>query len=295
MAVAVVGSNGVCSGVEVGRFREQQSNGYLRWRRVDDVSGGSDKNLSFITRGRRREGEGEEEEEEEEVGWIARGGGRGRGGLDCPLYKSAETRDGHTWSSHSSNSHHNLPHKMKVLCALLMSFLALVAGEKLKDANGDAEGAANTRFFGGPPLHAQVPPLHAHGPPLHAQGPPLHAHGPPLHAQGPPVVPPGLGGHVLPVLGGAVPPVAPSSDCRYWCKTPEGAAYCCETTNQVADPIATQIVKPGICPPVRPVCPRIFGPPITCSNDGACSSVDKCCFDRCLKEHVCKAPLGFGR
>ncbi|XP_076030889.1 uncharacterized protein LOC143019075 [Oratosquilla oratoria] len=107
---------------------------------------------------------------------------------------------------------------------------------------------------------------------------------------------PGFGG-VNPGFGGANPVSggAPSSGCRYWCKTPEGAAYCCENVNQPTNPIATQVVKPGQCPPVRPVCPRVSGPPATCSNDGVCGGADKCCFDRCLGEHVCKPPLGFGR
>ncbi|XP_076030953.1 uncharacterized protein LOC143019146 [Oratosquilla oratoria] len=109
-------------------------------------------------------------------------------------------------------------------------------------------------------------------------------------------VSPGIIGGVSPGLtGGLGSVVAPTSGCRYWCRTPEGAAYCCENVNQPTNPIATQVVKPGQCPPVRPVCPRVSGPPVTCSNDGACGGVDKCCFDRCLGEHVCKPPLGFGR
>ncbi|XP_037792135.1 glycine-rich cell wall structural protein 1-like [Penaeus monodon] len=102
---------------------------------------------------------------------------------------------------------------------------------------------------------------------------------------------------VNPGFGGVNPaftPVAPPSTCRYWCRTPEGQAYCCENINQPQS--AAGVVKPGFCPPVRPVCPlRSFQPPFTCSNDGACGGIDKCCFDRCLGEHVCKAPLGIGR
>ncbi|XP_069993136.1 uncharacterized PE-PGRS family protein PE_PGRS46-like [Penaeus vannamei] len=113
---------------------------------------------------------------------------------------------------------------------------------------------------------------------------------------------PALGGlAVNPIHGGGldigpgiVSPVAPPSTCRYWCRTPEGQAYCCENINQPQS--AAGVVKPGFCPPVRPVCPlRSFQPPFTCSNDGACGGIDKCCFDRCLGEHVCKPPLGIGR
>ncbi|XP_076048425.1 uncharacterized protein LOC143029597 [Oratosquilla oratoria] len=89
---------------------------------------------------------------------------------------------------------------------------------------------------------------------------------------------------------GPPPHSRPGATCRYWCKTPEGAAYCCEGSNRPTGPLT---VKPGFCPPVRPVCPpvRSFpGPPVTCSNDGSCGGADKCCFDRCLGEHVCKAP-----
>ncbi|XP_042883940.1 glycine-rich cell wall structural protein 1-like [Penaeus japonicus] len=107
----------------------------------------------------------------------------------------------------------------------------------------------------------------------------------------------GGGFGVGPGIGGIVPgisPVAPPSACRYWCRTPEGQAYCCENISQPQS--AAGVVKPGFCPPVRPVCPlRSFQPPFTCSNDGACGGIDKCCFDRCLGEHVCKPPLGIGR
>ena len=103
----------------------------------------------------------------------------------------------------------------------------------------------------------------------------------------------GFNGGLNSGFGGGV--AKPSSGCRYWCRTPQGQAYCCEGENEPQS--AVGIVKPGRCPPVRPVCPptRSFGPPQTCSNDGACGGFDKCCFDTCLQEHVCKAPLGYGR
>ena len=84
------------------------------------------------------------------------------------------------------------------------------------------------------------------------------------------------------------------ASCRYWCRTPQGQVYCCEGANQQQSFVG---FKPGRCPPVRPVCPptRNFGPPSSCSNDGSCAGVDKCCFDTCLQQHTCKAPFGFGR
>ncbi|XP_066969321.1 uncharacterized PE-PGRS family protein PE_PGRS54-like [Macrobrachium rosenbergii] len=105
----------------------------------------------------------------------------------------------------------------------------------------------------------------------------------------------GLGG--LGGIGGigGIGAVRPPSDCRYWCRTPQGQAYCCESALEPQS--FAGVVKPGFCPPVRPVCPpvRNFLPPAPCSNDGACGGVDKCCFDTCLQQHVCKPPLGFGR
>ncbi|KAG7170694.1 putative uncharacterized crustin 7-like [Homarus americanus] len=40
---------------------------------------------------------------------------------------------------------------------------------------------------------------------------------------------------------------------------------------------------------------RSLGPPSPCKSDFVCSGADKCCFDKCLQEKVCKAPSGFGR
>ncbi|CAL4178570.1 unnamed protein product, partial [Meganyctiphanes norvegica] len=82
-----------------------------------------------------------------------------------------------------------------------------------------------------------------------------------------------------------------SGSCRYWCRTPQGQAYCCEGGNEVA---SLPTVKPGQCPPVRPQCPPTrlgFRPPQQCSNDSRCPGVEKCCFDTCLQHHTCKAPI----
>ncbi|XP_064114744.1 elastin-like [Macrobrachium nipponense] len=100
------------------------------------------------------------------------------------------------------------------------------------------------------------------------------------------------GGGILPGHGGiGLGPgaVGSSATCRYWCKTPENQAYCCEGNNELP---TLPFVKPGVCPPVRPQCPpvRNFGPPEPCSNDSKCAGVDKCCYDRCLEQHVCKPP-----
>ena len=84
-----------------------------------------------------------------------------------------------------------------------------------------------------------------------------------------------------------------STGCRFWCRTPQGQAYCCEDVNQAQTQVVT---KPGVCPPIRPSCPptRSF-PPASCSNDGSCVGVDKCCFDTCIQQHTCKPPQGIGR
>merc|ERR1712183_1195065 len=93
--------------------------------------------------------------------------------------------------------------------------------------------------------------------------------------------------------------VMSQSQCRYWCRNPQGQAYCCE--NNAQRPSAVVGTKRGTCPPVRPSCPptRNFLPPQTCSNDGSCAGIDKCCYDTCLAEHVCKRPQslfgGFGQ
>merc|ERR1739840_35538 len=81
-----------------------------------------------------------------------------------------------------------------------------------------------------------------------------------------------------------------SGSCRYWCRTPQGQAYCCEGGNEVA---SLPTVKPGQCPPVRPQCPptRNFRPPQQCSNDSRCPGAEKCCFDTCLQHHTCKPTI----
>ncbi|XP_071533051.1 uncharacterized protein [Panulirus ornatus] len=97
----------------------------------------------------------------------------------------------------------------------------------------------------------------------------------------------GLGLHV----GGHTGPHNPSSGCRYWCKQPHGEYGCCD--NGPPPPIPDG-GKPGSCPIVRLECPptRLFDGPQTCFNDYTCAGSDKCCYDTCLGERVCK-PVEF--
>ncbi|XP_037799609.1 uncharacterized protein LOC119594632 [Penaeus monodon] len=78
---------------------------------------------------------------------------------------------------------------------------------------------------------------------------------------------------------------AAASACRYYCKTPDDEAYCCDGGKEYRNPE----VHDGDCPEVRPVCPR-FGknPPDVCPHDGACPHHSKCCYDVCLGHHTCK-------
>ncbi|CAL4198188.1 unnamed protein product [Meganyctiphanes norvegica] len=93
-------------------------------------------------------------------------------------------------------------------------------------------------------------------------------------------------------FGGGSSHGSSSGSCRYWCRTPQGQAYCCEGGNQ---PVSRPTVKPGQCPPVRPQCPptRGFRPPSQCSNDSRCPGSEKCCFDTCLQHHTCKPPTSY--
>merc|ERR1712106_1159300 len=80
----------------------------------------------------------------------------------------------------------------------------------------------------------------------------------------------GQGGFVQPIQ-----PVVQQASCRRWCRTPQGQAYCCESGNEA---LTAAVTKPGQCPPAR-----FGGAPTTCSSDGACRGLDKCCFDTCLQ------------
>ena len=77
------------------------------------------------------------------------------------------------------------------------------------------------------------------------------------------------------------------SICRFWCKSPENEIYCCE---KVEKPQANS-GKPGKCPSIRYNCTRLNKltiKPFLCSSDMVCHGKEKCCYDRCLKHHICK-------
>ncbi|KAK4305294.1 hypothetical protein Pmani_022819 [Petrolisthes manimaculis] len=76
--------------------------------------------------------------------------------------------------------------------------------------------------------------------------------------------------------------------CRNWCKTYLPKVYCCDSPH-------AGIIKPGYCPSERSSCPALINyylPPSTCSDDGSCPGVNKCCYDNCLLQHTCKSPQG---
>jgi len=89
-----------------------------------------------------------------------------------------------------------------------------------------------------------------------------------------------------------------SNSCRRWCrKETQGQiqSFCCEFANEAQQTAAT---KGGLCPPKRPSCPPIrnfSNAPQSCSSDGGCPGIDKCCNDECLQRTVCKPPQGTGK
>merc|ERR1719436_1745371 len=94
-------------------------------------------------------------------------------------------------------------------------------------------------------------------------------------------------------IGGGFGGLGSSGSCRYWCRTPQGQSYCCESGQDLP---SVPSVKPGQCPPVRPQCPPTragFRPPTQCSNDSRCPGAEKCCFDTCLQHHTCKLPTSY--
>ncbi|CAL4251075.1 unnamed protein product [Meganyctiphanes norvegica] len=93
---------------------------------------------------------------------------------------------------------------------------------------------------------------------------------------------PGFGG-LNPSVGGGVDP--PSGRvCQFWCN--RGGQYvCCENSQQA---------HPGRCPVPRPQCPPVrsgFQGPQSCNLDIDCPFQNKCCYDTCLNDRVCKPAL----
>nr|QXF28499.1 type I crustin 109 [Rimicaris sp.] len=77
-----------------------------------------------------------------------------------------------------------------------------------------------------------------------------------------------------------------SRSCRYWCRKPDNAVYCCDFGNFPPIPVPVPEHK-GVCPEVRP-CPGIKFSPQLCPHDGHCKRNEKCCYDSCLEHHACK-------
>ena len=79
--------------------------------------------------------------------------------------------------------------------------------------------------------------------------------------------------------------------CRFWCFTSTGSKYCCGYKG-------VRLSKPGVCPIDSELCPSFelskyhisYKTPkaIFCADDNKCPGIDKCCYDKCFKRHVCK-------
>nr|XP_053627774.1 uncharacterized protein LOC128685308 [Cherax quadricarinatus] len=80
-----------------------------------------------------------------------------------------------------------------------------------------------------------------------------------------------------------------SQSCTYWCTTPQNKFYCCYSA---INPTTThKPVRSGCCPAVQAQCSRVevLRSPLPCINDNSCSNLNhKCCFNGCLKKHVCQ-------
>ncbi|XP_064115793.1 elastin-like isoform X2 [Macrobrachium nipponense] len=102
----------------------------------------------------------------------------------------------------------------------------------------------------------------------------------------------GHAGSLRPLAG--VRPGIAARPCRFWCTSPTGQYYCCQTPEQSHG--LGVLAKHGWCPPARPMCSnfRLLTAPQRCNSDLVCSGVDKCCLDTCLRDYVCKPPYAFG-
>ncbi|KAK4314667.1 hypothetical protein Pmani_014051 [Petrolisthes manimaculis] len=84
----------------------------------------------------------------------------------------------------------------------------------------------------------------------------------------------------------------PNPTCRHTCirenpgQPDDGESYCCDTGNLPDIPGAT---NPGRCPHAI-ACPSSGTrfQPKACAQDGHCRYHEKCCYNSCVKYHVCK-------
>ncbi|KAK3880309.1 hypothetical protein Pcinc_015196 [Petrolisthes cinctipes] len=84
----------------------------------------------------------------------------------------------------------------------------------------------------------------------------------------------------------------PGPPCRHTCfrenpgQPDDGETYCCDRGNLPDIPSETH---PGRCPHAIP-CPASGTrfQPKACAQDGHCRYHEKCCYNSCVKYHVCK-------
>nr|ACJ06763.1 crustin Ha1 [Hyas araneus] len=76
-------------------------------------------------------------------------------------------------------------------------------------------------------------------------------------------------------------------DCKYWCKDNNAKLYCCGKAGTTYPSFTRE--HTGLCPAARSTCTDVRSArPTFCPHDGACTFSSKCCYDACVKHHVCK-------
>ncbi|KAK3882203.1 hypothetical protein Pcinc_013422 [Petrolisthes cinctipes] len=92
------------------------------------------------------------------------------------------------------------------------------------------------------------------------------------------------GGHHSGHRGGYL--LQPGDSCKYYCLwSTQRTPYCCDNSPSVTGFLCPEVRHEG-CPGTNYRHSLLF-----CARDHDCQFGKKCCFDACIKSHVCKTPL----